>query len=110
MHLRVPQVLVDEGLAENAQRLGETFRREMRAIPSERVSSVRGRGLLNAVVIKNIGGVGAWDVCLALRDRGLLAKPTHGDTIRFAPPLVLNDEQMAEATGIIRDTIVSFDK
>ena len=55
------------------------------------------------------GGVSAWDVCLRLRDAGLLAKPTHGDTIRFAPPLVLSDEQMAEACGVIRDTILSFD-
>jgi ornithine--oxo-acid transaminase len=53
--------------------------------------------------------VSAWDVCLRLRDAGLLAKPTHGDTIRFAPPLVLSDEQMAEACGVIRDTILSFD-
>lgn len=101
---------MEEGLSDNANRLGELFRAQMRAIPSQRVASVRGRGLLNAVVIKPQEGVGAWDVCLALRDRGLLAKPTHGDTIRFAPPLVLSEEQMLEACGIIRDTILAFDK
>jgi len=104
------QVLVDEKLPENAQRLGEIFRREMAAIPSPRVSLVRGKGLLNAVVIKEIGGITAGDVCVRLRDNGLLAKPTHGDIIRFAPPLTLTEEQLMAAVEIIKSTIMSFDK
>ena len=79
-------MLIEEGLADNAAKLGEVFRSEMRSIDSERVSLVRGKGLLNAVVIKEQGGVTAGDVCMRLRDNGLLAKPTHGDIIRFAPP------------------------
>jgi ornithine--oxo-acid transaminase len=103
------QVLVDERLAERAQALGETFRAKLRAIKSPRVATVRGRGLLNALVIKEIGGVSAWDVCVRLRDNGLLSKPTHGDTIRLAPPLVLTEEQLLEAAGIIEKTLLSFD-
>jgi len=103
------QVLVDEKLADNAAVLGEIFRNEMRSIPSERVSVVRGKGLLNAVVIKETGGVTASDVCMRLRDNGLLAKPTHGDIIRFAPPLTLTKEQLLECTEIIKSTIISFD-
>jgi len=103
------QVLIDEDLAANAAKLGEIFRQEMRGIGSERVGVVRGKGLLNAVVIKEIGGVTATDVCFRLRDNGLLAKPTHGDIIRFAPPLTLTEEQLLECTDIIRKTILSFD-
>ena len=101
--------MIDEGLADNAAVLGEVFRREMRSIASDRVSVVRGKGLLNAVVIKEQGGVTAGDVCMRLRDNGLLAKPTHGDIIRFAPPLTLTMEQLMEATSIIKATIASFD-
>jgi len=103
------EVLIEEGLADNAAKLGEIFRGEMRKIDSERVSLVRGKGLLNAVVIKELGGVTAGDVCMRLRDNGLLAKPTHGDIIRFAPPLTLTEEQLMEATHIIKTTIKSFD-
>jgi len=71
---------------------------------------VRGRGLLNALVIEERDGVSAWDVCIALRDNGLLSKPTHGDTIRLAPPLVLTEEQLLEAAHIIEQTVLSFDK
>ena len=78
------EVVLDEKLAENAYRLGKVFRREMRAIDSDMVTLVRGKGLLNAIVIKPKNGKEAWDVCLRLRDNGLLAKPTHGDIIRFA--------------------------
>ena len=102
-------MLIEEGLADNAAKLGEVFRSEMRSIDSERVSLVRGKGLLNAVVIKEQGGVTAGDVCMRLRDNGLLAKPTHGDIIRFAPPLTLTEEQLMEATHIIKTTIKSFD-
>ncbi len=100
---------MEEGLAERAQHLGELFRRELAAIPSERVRTVRGRGMLNALVIAERDGVSAWDVCLKLRDAGLLTKPTQGDTIRLAPPLVLTDEQCLEAADVIRRVIMSYD-
>ena len=99
------QVLLDEKLAENATRLGELFRKEIRAIKSDRIELVRGKGLLNAIVIKPINGVTAWDVCLALKENGLLAKPTHEHIIRFAPPLIINEQQLLKAVGIIKKTI-----
>ena len=102
------EVIIDEKLAENAYRLGEIFRREMRAIDSDMVTLVRGKGLLNAIVIKPKNGKEAWDVCLRLRDNGLLAKPTHGDIIRFAPPLVMTEAQLMECIEIIKKTILSF--
>jgi ornithine--oxo-acid transaminase len=102
-------VLVDEGLSERAVHLGEVFRKQLSVIQSPRVKTVRGRGMLNALVINEIGGVSAWEVCLRLRDNGLLTKPTHGDTIRLAPPLVLTEEQVLEAADIIRRTLQSFD-
>ena len=102
------EVVIDEKLAENAFRLGEIFRREMRAIDSDMLTLVRGKGLLNAIVIKPKNGKEAWDVCLSLRDNGLLAKPTHGDIIRFAPPLVMTEAQLMECVEIIKKTILSF--
>lgn len=71
---------------------------------------VRGKGLFVALVIKPEGGVTAWEVCLALKDRGLLAKPTHGDIIRLAPPLNITEEQIFESSSIIRETLLSFDE
>lgn len=105
------QVLKDEKLDENAEKLGEIFRSEMRALQQEGelISLVRGKGLLNAVVIKPLAdGRTAWDVCLQLKDKGLLCKPTHGDIIRFAPPLVMTEPQLRECVGIIRDTLLNF--
>jgi ornithine--oxo-acid transaminase len=102
-------VLVEEGLADRANALGELFRARLAAIPSNRVRTVRGRGLLNALVIEERDGVSAWDVCIRLRDAGLLSKPTHGDTIRLAPPLVLTEEQLLEAAGLIERVVLSFD-
>ncbi|GBF93926.1 hypothetical protein Rsub_06175 [Raphidocelis subcapitata] len=102
------EVIVDEGLAEQAQRLGETFRARLSCIRSPLVAAVRGRGLLNALVVAPRGGVGAWEVCLRLRDAGLLTKPTHGEAIRLAPPLVLTEEQLLEAAGIIERVLLSF--
>lgn len=96
------EVIKDEKLADNAQRLGEIFRREMRSFDSPMIELVRGKGLLNAVVIKNMNGKTAWDVCLAMRDRGVLAKPTHGNIIRFAPPLVINEQELLEAISLIK--------
>ena len=102
------EVVIDENLAENAYQLGKIFRRELRAFDNDMITLVRGRGLLNAIVIKPKDGKEAWDVCLKLRDNGLLAKPTHGDIIRFAPPLVITEEQLMVCISIIKKTILSF--
>ena len=102
------EVVKDEKLADNAEYLGQILRRELKAIDSDMISLVRGKGLLNAIVIKPKHGKEAWDVCLKLRDNGLLAKPTHGDIIRFAPPLVMTEEQLMECVEIIKKTILSF--
>ena len=103
------QVIKDEKLEENAERLGKIFRERMKAIKSDMVEIVRGKGLLNAVVITPKNGKTAWDVCLKLRDNGLLAKPTHEHIIRFAQPLVINEEQLIEAIGIIEKTLKEFE-
>ena len=103
------QVIKDEKLEENAERLGKIFRERMKAIKSDMVEIVRGKGLLNAVVITPKNGKTAWDVCLKLRDNGLLAKPTHEHIIRFAPPLVINEEQLIEAIGIIEKKLKEFE-
>ena len=105
-------VLIDEKLAQNAARLGEIFRERMRQVQAKRpetVDLVRGKGLLNAVIIVPAAdGRTAWDVCVTLMERGLLAKPTHGDIIRFAPPLVITEEQLHEACDIIEEVILAF--
>ena len=105
-------VLIDENLADNAFRLGEIFREEMRLLQAEipeLVDAVRGKGLLNAVVINPTpDGRTAWDVCVALMERGLLAKPTHGDIIRFAPPLVITEAELRDACALIADVIRAF--
>ena len=103
------QVVKDEKLAENAEKLGKVFRDRVGRIKSDMVALVRGKGLLNAVVIAPKNGKTAWDVCLRLRDNGLLAKPTHDHIIRFAPPLVINEEQLLEAIGIIEKTLKEFE-
>ena len=103
------EVVKEEKLAERAEYLGQIFRREMEAIDSPMISLVRGRGLLNAVIIKPKDGKEAWDVCMKMRDLGVLAKPTHGDIIRFAPPLVITEEELMEAIALIKEAIVSFE-
>jgi ornithine--oxo-acid transaminase len=103
------EVVLDEKLADNAQTLGELLRTELRNIKSDRITLVRGKGLLNAIIIKEKNGISAWEVCLKLAENGLLAKPTHGDIIRFAPPLVITKEQILECADIIEKTILSFD-
>jgi len=103
------EVIKDEKLEENAERLGKIFREELKKIKTERIELVRGKGLLNAVIIKPMEGKTAWDVCIALRDNGLLAKPTHDHIIRFAPPLVITEEQIMEAVEIIKKTILAMD-
>ena len=103
------EVVRDEKLAENAEKLGQVFRDRISKIHSDMIELVRGKGLLNAVVIKPKNGKTAWDVCLKLRDKGLLAKPTHQQIIRFAPPLVINKMELMEAIGIIENTIAEFE-
>ena len=106
------EVVQEENLTQNARHLGEIFRQRMQALQEQyptKISEVRGKGLLNAVVIKPTGdGRTAWDVCVALKDNGLLAKPTHGDIIRFAPPLVITEEQLRSACTIIDKVIAEF--
>ncbi|XP_022231142.2 ornithine aminotransferase, mitochondrial [Drosophila obscura] len=100
------EVLREENLAENAYKMGELLRSELGQLPKDVVSVVRGKGLLNAIVINQ--KYDAWNVCLKLKENGLLAKPTHGDIIRFAPPLVINEAQMLESIDIIKKTILSM--
>lgn len=107
------EVVKDEKLAQNARALGELFRAEMSKLIQETnlVKMVRGRGLLNAIIINDSPDSStAWDICVALKDNGLLAKPTHGNIIRFAPPLVMTEEQLMECVEIIRTTILQFNK
>jgi len=103
------EVLKNEKLAENADRLGKIFRAEMNNIKSDMIELVRGKGLLNAVVIKPKGGKTAWDVCLAMKDKGVIAKPTHEHIIRFAPPLVINEAQLMEAVTYIKEAFKLFE-
>ena len=107
------EVVEDEGLAENAEKLGNIFRNRIAefAKTNSLVNLVRGKGLLNAIVINDAEDSStAWDICIKLRDNGLLAKPTHGNIIRFAPPLVMNEEQLEDCISIIINTISEFEK
>ncbi len=99
------QVLKDEKMAENAAAMGNLLRDELRALSSPYIETVRGKGLLNAIVIKHYNKDAAWELCLQLKENGLLAKPTHGDKIRFAPPLLINREQILECVEIIGDSL-----
>ncbi|XP_037078096.1 ornithine aminotransferase, mitochondrial-like [Pollicipes pollicipes] len=100
------RVMEEERLAERAERLGQLLREQLRQLPEHLVPVVRGKGLLNAIVIND--KLDAWDVCVQLAQNGLLAKPTHGDIVRFAPPLVITDDQILECADIIRKTITSM--
>ncbi|HNQ12945.1 MAG TPA: ornithine--oxo-acid transaminase [Bacteroidia bacterium] len=102
------QVVLDEKLAENAERLGNYLRMELNRLTSDVLTVVRGKGLLNAIVIKPSNDKTAWDLCLILKKNGLLAKPTHGDIIRFAPPLIMNQTQMEECVEIISSSLKQF--
>lgn len=107
------EVVKDENLAENAARLGVIFREKMQEYinTSNIATLVRGKGLLNAVVINDTEDSDtAWNICMRLRDNGLLAKPTHGNIIRFAPPLVMNEEQLLDCTRIIIETLKEFER
>ncbi|MGZ4037637.1 MAG: ornithine--oxo-acid transaminase, partial [Bacteroidia bacterium] len=101
-------VLIKEKLAENSEKLGELLRTELHAIQSDIITTIRGKGLFNAIVIKEKNGKTAWEVCVKLAENGLLAKPTHGDIIRFAPPLTITKEQILDCAAIIRKTIEAF--
>ncbi len=101
-------VIKDEHLTENAERLGKIFREEIARINSPFFKSVRGKGLLNAIITEPQGDIEAWDICLALAEKGLLAKPTHRHIIRFAPPLVITEEQLREAIAIIKEVFESM--
>jgi ornithine--oxo-acid transaminase len=106
------EVVIDEGLSDNAFVLGDLFRQELndRLSSSKIVKLIRGKGLLNAIVINDTEDSStAWDICLALRDNGLLAKPTHGNIIRFAPPLIITKEQLMDCIDIIVSTLTDFD-
>lgn len=103
------QVVKDEKLEEKAEELGKIFREEMSKVKSDMIELVRGKGLLNAIVIKPKNGKEAWDVCLKMKELGVLAKPTHQHIIRFAPPLVITKEQLLEAIELIKQAILSFE-
>ena len=98
------KVVKDEKLVQNAEKMGKIFREEIEKINSPFIVQVRGRGLLNAIVTKPVEGKTAWDICLKLRDNGLLAKPTHDHIIRFAPPLCITKDELMEAIAIIKKT------
>lgn len=102
------EVLIDEKLAENAEYLGQILRSELTKLKGGLISDVRGKGLLNAITIQHPDKEAAWRFCLNLRDNGLLAKPTHGDKIRFAPPLIMTEEQIFECVDIIKTTAAHF--
>jgi ornithine--oxo-acid transaminase len=103
------EVVKNEQLAENSEKLGKIFRHEFSTIKSQMIELVRGKGLLNAVVIKPKGGKTAWDVCLVMKDKGLIAKPTHEHIIRFAPPLVITEAQLREAIELIKESFKQFE-
>jgi len=103
------EVVKEEKLAERADYLGKIFRDEMRSVKSDMIQMVRGKGLLNAVIIRPKNGKEAWDVCEKMKEMGVLAKPTHQHIIRFAPPLVISEEELREAIEIIKKAILTFE-
>ena len=103
------EVLVDEKMAENAAKMGELFRSALRSLNSPFIKLVRGKGLLNAIVIDHKDPEAAWQLCEIFRDNGLITKPTHGDKIRLAPPLIINEAQIHEAVGIIGKSLSSLE-
>ncbi len=104
------QVLKEEKMAENAEKMGQLLREELQKLNSPFISCIRGRGLLNAIIIEHENKEAAWDLCLELKENGLLAKPTHGDKIRFAPPLLINETEIREAVAIIGKSLQSLNK
>ena len=102
-------VIIDENLIENSNRMGEIFRKEMKKVNSKMIEIVRGKGLLNAIAVKPNKGKTAWDVCLRLKENGLIAKPTHEHIIRFTPPLIITEPELMEALEIIKRTFTEFE-
>ena len=103
------EVVKEEKLAERAEYLGKIFRDEMNSVKSDMIQQVRGKGLLNAIIIRPKNGKEAWDVCEKMKELGVLAKPTHQHIIRFAPPLVISEEELREAIELIKKAILSFE-
>lgn len=103
------QILKDENLAENATILGEVLRTELSSLQSKHISVIRGKGLLNAIIIKHSNPNAAWDLCMQMKENGLLAKPTHGDRIRFAPPLIITKKQIIDCVEIIGESLSILD-
>src|SRR6478735_3191096 len=102
------KVLKEEHMTENAAAMGELFRNELQKLNSPFITTIRGKGLLNAIVVAHSNPEAAWELCLELKENGLLAKPTHGDKIRFAPPLLITKEQILESVSIINISLQSF--
>jgi Ornithine/acetylornithine aminotransferase len=103
------KVLQEENMAENSEALGNIFRQELQKIKSSHITEIRGKGLFNAIEIKHTDKDAAWKLCLELKENGLLAKPTHGDKIRFAPPLIINKEQLMDCVEIIEKSLKVLD-
>ena len=103
------EVVVDENLSDNANLMGNIFREELNKLNSSIIKEIRGKGLLNAIEIKKTSSISAWEICMLLKNKGLLAKPTHGNIIRFAPPLIINKKEILECTSIITDVFKSVE-
>ena len=103
------QVLQEEKMAENSEVMGNIFRQELQKNNSPHIAAIRGKGLFNAIEIKHTDKDAAWKLCIELKENGLLAKPTHGDKIRFAPPLIINEQQLMECIGMINKSIKVLD-
>jgi ornithine--oxo-acid transaminase len=103
------EVLKNGNMADNATVMGKILREELEALQSKHIALVRGKGLLNAIIIQHHNKEAAWELCLALKENGLLAKPTHGDKIRFAPPLIITKEQILDCVRIIADSLRTLD-
>jgi len=103
------EVVVDENLSDNANLMGNIFREELSKLNSSIIKEIRGKGLLNAIEIKKTSSISAWEICILLKNKGLLAKPTHGNIIRFAPPLIINRKEILECTSIIADVFKSIE-
>lgn len=100
------KVIVDEKLSENSLRLGEIMRTELSTIPKDKVELVRGKGLFFAIVICEKGDYNAWNICMKMKEKGVLAKPTHGNIIRLAPPLVITESELMECLKIIKEVLM----
>ena len=103
------EVVIDENLSDNANLMGNIFREELNKLNSSIIKEIRGKGLLNAIEIKKTSSISAWEICMLLKNKGLLAKPTHGNIIRFAPPLIINKKEILECTSIITNVFESIE-